>query len=153
MVQPGMVSCSWTKLLLDMNAEPTVHDDPELLSAIDEGMFRLPKNKSSQDVCADFLRELYSHLVGRLTKMMNPKVFAATPMDCWLTVPAVWSDKARDATKVAAEAAGFGSRRFDKISVISEPEAAALAVLQKPLQTGAYNAPKVCSLPNGKLRG
>ncbi|KAK5120261.1 hypothetical protein LTR85_006467 [Meristemomyces frigidus] len=61
-------------------------------------------------------------------------------MDCWLTVPAVWSDQARHATKAAAKAAGFGSRAGDTISVISEPEAAAITVLKKYAQVGSINA-------------
>ena len=41
-----------------------------------------------------------------------------------MTVPAVWSDKAKDDTKWCASLAGFGPQ--DEILLVTEPEAAAL---------------------------
>lgn len=45
-----------------------------------------------------------------------------------LTVPAVWSDSAKDATLKAAEKAGMGSGK--DLKLISEPEAAAVYTLK-----------------------
>lgn len=45
-----------------------------------------------------------------------------------LTVPAVWSDSAKDATLKAAEKAGMGNRH--DLKLISEPEAAAVYTLK-----------------------
>lgn len=45
-----------------------------------------------------------------------------------LTVPAVWSDSAKDATLKAAEKAGMGKRH--ELQLISEPEAAAVYTLK-----------------------
>lgn len=45
-----------------------------------------------------------------------------------LTVPAVWSDAAKDATLKAAEKAGMGAR--GELKLISEPEAAAVYTLK-----------------------
>lgn len=149
-VEPNMTSCSWTKLLLDHGAKVTKHDDPKLSKAVDEGMLRIPDSKTAQIVCEDFLREVYKHMVARLTRQLSAEVLESTPMDCWLTVPAVWSDQAQDATKKAAQAAGFGSRPSDSISVITEPEAAAIATLKKYLQPGAINPPQVG--PCGRIR-
>lgn len=142
-VEPMMTSCCWTKLLLDKSTETSAHDDPGLQSGMDSSIYRLPSNKSPQAVCEDFLREVYKYTVARLTKQLGPEVLEATPMECWLTVPAVWSDQAQEATKAAAQAAGFGSRSMDSISVISEPEAAAIATLKKHLQAGGTNPPMV----------
>jgi hypothetical protein len=60
-------------------------------------------------------------------------LFDATPMDCWLTLLATWSDRAKAATKDAAERAGFGSRKAlgDRLFTIMEPEAAALTALKR----------------------
>jgi hypothetical protein len=138
---PPMQSCSWTKLLLDTSAADTEHDDLHLRAAIDEGMFPLPVGKAAERMCEDFLRELYNHLCSRLARSLGEQILKSTPMDCWLTVPAVWSDKAQSATRAAARAAGFGARPFDAISVISEPEAAAIAVLKGRIKPGVHSPP------------
>jgi len=54
-----------------------------------------------------------------------------TPMECWVTLPAIWSEEAKNATLQAAKRAGFGSRPGDEIFTIAEPEAAAIATLKK----------------------
>ncbi|PPJ53004.1 hypothetical protein CBER1_11214 [Cercospora berteroae] len=64
-------------------------------------------------------------------------------MDCWLTVPAVWSDQAQNATKATAKEAGFGSRPGDSISLIPEPEAAAVAVLKNIVRPDALSKPQI----------
>ncbi|PVH69876.1 actin-like ATPase domain-containing protein [Cadophora sp. DSE1049] len=48
----------------------------------------------------------------------------STPIEYILTVPAVWSDKAKSDTLWCASQAGFGA--MDKIRLITEPEAAAV---------------------------
>ncbi len=142
-VRRGLTSCSWTKLLLDTSAETTEFDDPSLRDAAGSALFHLPPGKNAQSVCRDFLAEVYRFVVGDLKMRLTPEVFDITPVECYLTVPAIWADKARAATWDAAKAAGFGSRRFDKIRMISEPEAAAIAALTKDLRPGSANAIKV----------
>ncbi len=142
-VRRGMVSCSWTKLLLDTSVETTEFDDPSLRDATGSSLFHLPLGKDAQMVCQDFLTEVYRFVVGNLKMRMTPEVFDMTPIECYLTVPAIWADKARAATWDAAKAAGFGSRPFDKIRMIAEPEAAAIAALRKDLRPGSVNAVKV----------
>lgn len=54
-----------------------------------------------------------------LEKRLSPGVVRATPMDFVVTVPAIWSNAAKDATERAAAVAGFcGNKR---IQLISEP--------------------------------
>ena len=48
----------------------------------------------------------------------------STPMETIVTVPAVWSEKAKSDTLQCAYRAGFGE--MDKIRLITEPEAAAV---------------------------
>ena len=61
-----------------------------------------------------------------------------TPIEYILTVPAVWSDKAKSDTLQCASKAGFGST--SKIRLITEPEAAAIytfhqaSFFQRPVQ-------------------
>lgn len=145
-VRPNMVSCAWTKLLLDGQSQITKHDDLELRNPLETGSLRLPRgrvNKNAPEVCQDFLHEMYKHLLDRISAQIGESFLKATPMDCCLTVPAVWSDRAQDLTRAAAKAAGFGSRPGDHIYVISEPEAAAIATLKRYMMPHAPNPPKV----------
>jgi molecular chaperone DnaK (HSP70) len=59
-------------------------------------------------------------------------------MQTILTVPAVWSDKAKSDTLRCAELAGFGER--EKIRLITEPEAAAV-----------YTFNQVCTSLHGNI--
>lgn len=145
-VDPTMISCSWTKLLLDQRAMESLHDDPALQLAVDQGMLRTPNNYTAQQVCSDFLEEIHKYMTARLVKQLSKQVLDSTPVDCWLTVPAVWSDNARNATRAAAHTAGFGSRPQDTINIISEPEAGAIAALHKFMQPGSLNGLRVWSM-------
>lgn len=139
-----MLMCSWTKLLLDSSADQAQNDDRQLKSAIDSGKLRLPAHRDAQGVAADFLREMYRFLEQKLVKELGQGIVNSTPMDVWLTVPATWSDQAQNSTRAAALQAGFGKRNGDSISVITEPEAAAVVVLKNILRAGALNRPSVC---------
>jgi molecular chaperone DnaK (HSP70) len=142
-VDPMMVSCCWTKLLLDQKTPATALDAPGLEDGADNSIYRIPPDKSPQTVCEDFVREVYNFSMASLTKTLTKQVLDATPIDCWLTVPAIWSDQAKLAIRAAVLAAGFGSRENDTISVIAEPEAAAIATLTKHLQPDGINPPQV----------
>ena len=135
-----MTSCSWTKLLLNALPAETRRPGIDQGSMVDDSVQRIPPDKNPEQVCEDFLRELYTHMSACISKQLSSQILQSTPMDCWLTVPAVRSDRAQNATKAAAKAAGFGSRPGDTISVISEPEAAALTVLKRYAQPGSINA-------------
>ncbi|KAK4544121.1 hypothetical protein LTR36_004619 [Oleoguttula mirabilis] len=74
----------------------------------------------------EYLRLLFTHTKEILARRYGEQFIATTKHQVVLTVPAVWSDTAKDATLKAAEAAGMG----DDIKLISEPEAAAVYTLQ-----------------------
>ena len=145
-VEAGMISYSWTKLLLDSETKMNQHDDASIPAAIDEGRLRLPCDRNAQGVAADFLSGLYGHMEDKLVREFGKAIYDSTPMDCWLTVPAVWSDQAQNATKEAAKEAGFGSRPGDTISIIPEPEAAAVTVLKNIVRPNSMSKPEVCAL-------
>ncbi|KAH8650615.1 Hsp70 family protein-like protein [Tricladium varicosporioides] len=129
-VHPKLTSYSWTKLLLDKNALVGEYDDPALADMAGRGMMKLPDFRKAEEVCEDFLRELYIYLTSKLCQEMTQSTYDTTPMECWITLPAIWSDEAKDATLNAARKAGFGSRPDDAIFTIAEPEAAAIATLK-----------------------
>lgn len=145
-VSPNLMCYSWTKLLLDKSAQLTGYDDPSLKDLFGSGLMSLPKGKSAQSVIEDYFRELYVYLIHQLEKKMGAGVFNATPMEIYLTMPAIWSDQAQLATRKAAEAAGFGSRPYDSIFMIKEPEAAALSAIKPHLGPDAIDPVQVCNL-------
>ncbi|GFF52593.1 heat shock 70 kDa protein 12A [Aspergillus udagawae] len=133
-VEPGMLSYSWTKLLLDQGTPLTQYDDSTLETASQTGILKLPKGKVAVDVVADYLSEVYQHILKTISKNITEADLRITPLEFWFTVPAIWSDRALDATRTAAQRAGFGKsslRPMDQIFLISEPEAAAVTALKK----------------------
>ncbi|OBT74750.1 hypothetical protein VF21_06621 [Pseudogymnoascus sp. 05NY08] len=129
-VDHKFTSYSWTKLLLDKNALVGEYDDPALANMAGQGVMKLPDFRKAEEVCEDFLHELYIYLTSKLREEITENTYDATPMECWITLPAIWSDEAKDATLNAARKAGFGSRPDDAIFTIAEPEAAAIATLK-----------------------
>ena len=130
-VHPKLTSYSWTKLLLDNNATVGEHDNPAFSEVTGSGILQLPPFRDAAGVCEDFLHEVYTHVSKKLCEVLTPITFENTPMECWIALPAIWSDEAKDATLASAKKAGFGNRAGDEVFTIAEPEAAAIATLKK----------------------
>lgn len=154
-------SCAWTKLLLDAKAHHGENDDPKLKEINGNSMYHLPayqldagksRSEVAAEVCEDFLRNVYLYLEKHLKGKLRESVFNSTPIECWVTVPATWSDGARDITRKAAERAGFkrGDRPHDKVKVISEPEAAALSILRTDLSGANKFKVRLCTKKSPK---
>ncbi|KAK7514986.1 uncharacterized protein IWZ02DRAFT_372593 [Phyllosticta citriasiana] len=124
-----MASYSWFKLLLDSNVDRTKFDDVSLLMAYG-GILQLPDWRSPRDVVEDYLGYVCEFATDFLAKRFTEENFRTIPVEVWITVPAIWSDAAKDQTRAAAMAAGFGSRPGDTVKMITEPEAAAIDVLR-----------------------
>lgn len=127
-------SCQWTKLLL--GKDPRTSAVATAAVGTTAKYCTLPPFKSAKDVVRDYLAGLYKYLIERLQRH-DETTFNITPVQFWITVPAMWSDAAKTATIEAAQAAGFGSRTMDTIHIITEPEAAALSVLMPRVGFGA----------------
>lgn len=89
-VDPKLISYSWTKLRLDDNAVKGKYDDPSLSGTVGPSMLRLPKFRDAAGVCEDFLKGLYQHVSRKLRQEMTDLIFETTPMECWITLPAIW---------------------------------------------------------------
>ncbi|KAK3343434.1 Hsp70 family protein-like protein [Lasiosphaeria hispida] len=72
-------------------------------------------------IAADFIGAVYNHALVEIAKVVPKNYFALCQKHFVLSVPAVWSDKAKNATMEAAKMAGIFP-----VSLIKEPEAAAL---------------------------
>ncbi len=104
------------KLLLDPSQER-----PPYLPLINTKytMNRLPK--PAGDIAADFMRAIYQHALGQIEKTVPKRYYALCKKHFVMTVPAVWSDAAKNTTLEAAKEAGISP-----VTLIKEPEAAAL---------------------------
>ena len=82
--------------------------------------------KDAVAVVGDYLSEIYKHTQEQLTRGYGALFMRTTDIQWILTVPAIWSDAAKDATLTAARKSGMGP----ELTLISEPEAAAVYTLQ-----------------------
>jgi molecular chaperone DnaK (HSP70) len=81
------------------------------------------------EATADFLEKLKIQALEALDKRYGKAFMATTKIEYILTVPAVWSDAAKDATLKAAGVAGLSKSR--NLQMITEPEAAGLYALKQ----------------------
>jgi Hsp70 protein len=128
-------SFRWFKILLDPQHRFRNTAEPVVTSAKLLGNL----NKTGEEVAADYLRFLWEYAKDDIRRIKGDDWASIYSLKVVLTVPAIWSLAAKDKTKAAARAAGLP----EDISLISEPEAAALAVLKekneedKSLKVGA----------------
>ncbi|GJJ71575.1 hypothetical protein EMPS_03925 [Entomortierella parvispora] len=82
---------------------------------------------SVPDAISDFLRALHEYVAGKIEQELG-KRFTRDSFRYCLTVPAMWSDKAKDTMRQAAIRAGLvkTSDHMDRLMLVTEPEAAAL---------------------------
>ncbi|KAJ5116879.1 Heat shock protein 70 family [Penicillium angulare] len=109
------------KLLLDRSQDiqygPAVESDDLLMKL----------EKKPVEVTADYLKKLVSHLKEVLDRRGIGCLMKTMDVHYTLTVPAVWSDKAKDLTMQAACQAGIPK---SNLYLLSEPEAAAVHALR-----------------------
>lgn len=86
--------------------------------------------KSAEEAIADYLSLIFAKAKEELVRRFGTQMVSSTPLEINLTVPAIWSDAAKDATLRAAGKAGMGS----DLHMISEPEAAAIYALTSMVQ-------------------
>ncbi|KAJ4410459.1 hypothetical protein N0V91_001945 [Didymella pomorum] len=111
------------KLFLDRNQKL-----PHFVSPLETAAQLRKYDKTVNEAVTDYLSQIYKHTMETLTKRYGETFMSLTKVQFVLTVPAVWSDSAKDATLKAAEKAGMGNRH--DLKIISEPEAAAVYTLK-----------------------
>ncbi|KAI9647988.1 hypothetical protein NHQ30_002616 [Ciborinia camelliae] len=104
--------------------------------------------KPAVDVAADYICAMYKHAVVQIKSRIPAEYFEMCQKQFVLSVPAVWSDKAKDLTQRAAKQAGIWP-----VSLIKEPEAAAMytlhALKEKALVVG--DAFVICDAGGGTV--
>lgn len=77
----------------------------------------------------DYISQLGEHLLYTLREKLGETIVKNTPLEFVVTVPAIWSDLAKDKTKKACQAAASLSSSKQPVHLVSEPEAAAIYAL------------------------
>ncbi|KAK5195203.1 hypothetical protein LTR96_002795 [Exophiala xenobiotica] len=91
---------------------------------------RLPTNSADvEKLVVDYLTALRENFEIQLADLPNSLDLQSIPKQYIITVPAMWSEPAQDKTRSCAERAGMGQKQT--IGIISEPEAAAIRVLEE----------------------
>ena len=111
------------KLFLDRNQKL-----PHFVSPVETATQLRQCGKTVQDAVTDYLTMIRQHTMDQLSRRYGETFVQETPVEFVLTVPAVWSDAAKDATLKAAERANMGTKT--SLKLISEPEAAAVYTLR-----------------------
>ncbi|KAJ5325283.1 uncharacterized protein N7506_008385 [Penicillium brevicompactum] len=89
--------------------------------------------RSPVEASGDYLGKIVAHARDILLRRFGTAL-EAMDLQYVLTVPAVWSDKAKDSTRQAAYAAGID---FAKLTLLSEPEAAAVYAIRTMVKDSA----------------
>ena len=76
-------------------------------------------SKPPEELTQLYLSFLYKHLISILEDKLSASIVRNTPIDFILTVPAIWSNAAKQKTETAAVRAGFKGSK--KIHLVSEP--------------------------------
>lgn len=118
---------SWIKILLDPSQPRPTFVNPKRTT--------LPRGKKPVDIVTDYLTALRAYTVQTLERRLGREVMSKSKVEYVLTVPAVWSDKARQMTMEAAMRAGLGlgsgtvaeegEEGMGLLKLITEPEGAA----------------------------
>ncbi|SMR42561.1 unnamed protein product [Zymoseptoria tritici ST99CH_1A5] len=134
------------KLFLDRNQKL-----PHFVSPLETAAQLRKCGRTVMDAITDYLSKIYEHTMETMSRRYGEGFMKTTRVDFVLTVPAVWSDAAKNATLQAAERAGMGSRH--ELKLISEPEAAAVYTL-KTIQPGGLTVGQnyvVCDAGGGTV--
>jgi len=90
-----------------------------MFSGLADGKAPAAGQKSSEELTTDYLTELYKHLMYTLEQKLGASILRTVPLEFCLTVPAIWSEVAKEKTLKACQNAGFTSDA--EILLVSEP--------------------------------
>jgi molecular chaperone DnaK (HSP70) len=95
---------------------------------------RQTERKEPVEIVADYLTQVKAHLIKNLDQKYGKALWRSLAVTLVVTVPAVWSDLAKDRTLQAIEKAGFNKLELPQLTqqpvLITEPEAAALYTIK-----------------------
>ncbi|KAJ5720065.1 hypothetical protein N7493_006943 [Penicillium malachiteum] len=126
---------SWFKLFLDDNVGMDIDSwRAEAMGwACSQGIMSLPTGKTSIDTISDYLGALQVRVSDHLKResAMTEKSLETCTIKFCFTVPGNWSTEARDNMLAAIRRAGFASRKFDEICLLTEADAVIVFALSE----------------------
>lgn len=128
MIPPNVQRHMWTKLDLDT---PQIGEAAKILHEL--SLDDKEPSKQAVDIVADYLAHVKDHLVKNLDHRYGTELWKSLPITLLVTVPAVWSDRAKDRTLLAIRKAGFNDTELPMLKrtvTTTEPEAAAIHTIQ-----------------------
>ncbi|QDS70181.1 hypothetical protein FKW77_006364 [Venturia effusa] len=139
-IPPDLDKIQWVKLLLEEQPINKRHPGTQRIRHAQrtENARNILKrlNKTAVDVTADYLSWLWAHIQKTIaTNEDDESIFLNAATTIVLTLPAAWSDQAKDNTVKAAEKARL-THHGRTLKFISEPEAAAIFSCQQKVLTG-----------------
>jgi hypothetical protein len=130
-IPPHVQRYIWTKLELDSPKTGEAEKIRQELAAFSIGGNDCDRHPVT--VIADFLCKVKEHLIKNLDRQYGKELWRTLPITLVVTVPAVWSDAAKDRTLQAVSKAGFNQTGFPKLKrtvTVTEPEAAAIYTIK-----------------------
>ena len=124
-MHPTMPRLQWFKLALDPTKTSPGSTHPEEYK--DRLRLEIPHHATPESLIADYLRAIVGHFKIELQRQVGP-AYHSMAFTYIITVPAIWSERAKVKTLECAEKAGLGPQ--SEIRMVSEPEAAAIHALQ-----------------------
>jgi molecular chaperone DnaK (HSP70) len=115
-------SFRWIKILLEPDSKYTKVVEPVRKS--NELLAKL--GKTAVEVVSDYIREIWKYTMDDIQKRQGDDFREIYALKVVITVPAMWTQAAKEKTEQAAKLAGLP----DDIAMVTEPEAAALATLK-----------------------
>jgi hypothetical protein len=128
LIPPNVPRHMWTKLQLD---RPQTGEAAKVIK--EQQLVAQSLDKQPVDIIADFLEHVKDHLLKTLDEEYRREIWSTLPITLVVTVPAVWSDAAKDRTLQAVRQSGFDSACFptlEKTVLATEPEAAAIYTIK-----------------------
>jgi hypothetical protein len=154
-ITPSTKRHMWTKLRLEATQGGEIAKIVQELKSSAEG-----DGKQPVDIVADFLAYVRAHLVQNLDNRYGKELWRTLSITLVITVPAVWSDAAKNRTLQAVQQAGLTSSHFPRLEntiITTEPEAAAIYTLKTLRGTAQESKVKVgdgftvCDLGGGTV--
>ncbi|KAL1604233.1 hypothetical protein SLS59_004027 [Nothophoma quercina] len=129
LIPPHVDRHMWTKLQLDPQQGGEAAKIFRELSTSHQTVRKQPV-----DIVADYLTQVKAHLTKNLDQKYGKALWRSLAVVLVVTVPAVWTDLAKDRTLQAIDKAGFNKLEFPQLTqqpiLITEPEAAALYTIK-----------------------
>ncbi|KAF1833755.1 hypothetical protein BDW02DRAFT_589443 [Decorospora gaudefroyi] len=129
LIAPNVQRHMWTKLLLEHSKTGEVDKIIQELSLENNGCL----STKPVDIIAQYLAHVKAHLIKNLDIQYTKGLWTTLPITLVVTVPAVWSDAAKNTTLQAIRNAGFNSTELPQLKrtiLTTEPEAAAMYTIQ-----------------------